>query len=250
MHQLITEIYSTGKVQDSQGKVFNLADCIDPREGELLTRLIRDHPHIKKTLEIGCAYGISALHICDAVAGREGAMHTIIDPFQHTQWQGIGVGNLAKAGFHNWELIEKRSEHALPELDEKKTVKYDLVLIDGWHTFDHTLVDAFYATRLLNEGGILVVDDVNFPAVRSVINHLLTYPCYRMIDSVDRPRPLSRRQHFLGSLVSLLPKQKREHFLSPYVCQLVDSQETQSLMVALRKVKADDRSWDWHEPFA
>lgn len=89
----------------------------------------------------------SALHICNAVDRREGAIHTIIDPFQHTQWRGIGVNNLVKAGFHNWELIEKRSEHALPELDASNTAKYDLILIDGWHTFDHTIVDAFYGPR-------------------------------------------------------------------------------------------------------
>lgn len=250
MNSLIKEIYSTGKVQDSEGNSFTLADCIDPREGELITRVIRDNPNIKRTLEVGCAYGISALHICNAVDGREGALHTIIDPFQHTQWRGIGINNLVKAGYHNWELIEKRSEHALPELDAIKAAKYDLILIDGWHTFDHTIVDAFYATRLLSEDGILVVDDVNFPAVRSVINHLLTYPCYRLIGSVDRPFLLSRRQHVLRTLVSFLPKQKREHFLSSYVCQLVDSRETQSLMVALKKVASDKRSWDWHEPFA
>lgn len=250
MNWLIKEIYSTGKVQDCEGQDYHLADCIDPSEGELLNKVIRDNPHIKRTLEIGCAYGMSALHICNAVDRREGAIHTIIDPFQHTQWRGIGVNNLVKAGFHNWELIEKRSEHALPELDASNTAKYDLILIDGWHTFDHTIVDAFYATRLLSEDGILVVDDVNFPAVRSVINHLLTYPCYRLIGSVDRLRPLSRRQHVLRSLATLLPKQKREHFLSSYVCQLVDSHETQSTMVALKKVASDKRSWDWHEPFA
>jgi predicted O-methyltransferase YrrM len=250
MNWLIQRIYSTGKVQDANGLDVDLADCIDPREGEFLTKVIHENPQIKRTLEIGCAYGLSALHICSAVDGRGGATHTIIDPFQHTQWQGIGIANLTKAGFHNWELIEKRSEHALPELEAKDTASYDLVLIDGWHTFDHTLVDTFYATRLLKVGGILIVDDVNFPAVRSVINHLLTYPCYRQVGSVDRPRPLSRRQHLLRSVVSSIPKQKRELFLSSYVCQLVDAPGTQSLMVALKKVASDERSWDWHEPFA
>jgi predicted O-methyltransferase YrrM len=250
MNWLVQKIYSTGKVQDSVGLDVDLADCIDPREGEFLTKLIHENPQISRTLEIGCAYGLSALHICDAVDGREGAIHTIIDPFQRTQWQGIGIANLTKAGFHNWELIEKRSEHALPELDANHAKGYDLILVDGWHTFDHTMIDTFYATRLLNEGGILVVDDVNFPAVRSVINHLLTYPCYRLIGSVDRPRPLSRRQHLLRALISLIPKQKRKLFFSSYVCQLVDSQGTQSLMVALKKVAPDKRSWDWHEPFA
>lgn len=250
MHALIEEIYSTGKVRNRINTLIDLADCIDPREGEFLSSMITDRPHIKRTLEIGCAYGLSALHICDATHGRNGASHTMLDPYQHSQWQGVGVCNLDRAGFQHWHLIERKSEHALPELDAEGVEKFDLILIDGWHTFDHTLIDAFYATRLLNAGGILVIDDVNFPAVRSVVNHLLTYPCYEMAGSVNRSHPLSKRQKLLGSIVSLIPKRKREQFLSPYVCQLVDSPETQSLMVALSKVAPDKRSWDWHEPFA
>lgn len=82
-----------------------------------------------------------------------------------------------------------------------------------------------------------------------LINHLLTYPCYQLIGSVDRPRPMSGRQKILQSFASLIPRSKREQFLPPYVCQLVESDEKQSLMVALLKIDADQRNWDWHENF-
>ena len=249
MHAVLQDIYDSRKVFDSNGVSYDLADSIEPREADFIDQLIHEHPHIRRTLEIGCAYGISSLAICHAVSGRSDVKHTIIDPFQYSQWRGIGVENLRRAGLHDWELIERKSEHALPSLDEKNDKKYEFILIDGWHTFDHTLIDSFYATRLLAKGGILVVDDVNFPAVRMLVNHLLTYPCYRLIGSVSRPSPMSGRQKLLRSFASLIPKSKREHFLSPYVCQLIESDENQSLMVALLKVDADQRNWDWHENF-
>ena len=36
---------------------------------------------------------------------------------------------------------------------------FDFIFIDGWHTFDYTLVDMFYADRLLRIGGYLLIDD-------------------------------------------------------------------------------------------
>ena len=134
--------------------------------------IIEANPAICKTLEIGCAYGISSLFICLSAEGRCNFSHTIIDPFQFSQWKGIGVNNLKLAGVQNYKLVEKKSEFALPELLEKGEGKFDFIFIDGWHTFDHTLVDCFYSTRLLRVGGILVIDDVAYPSVARVVNYL------------------------------------------------------------------------------
>jgi predicted O-methyltransferase YrrM len=249
MIELIDRIYSTGVVFDSDGQSLKLDACIDPREGSFLFDILTKDPGLAKTLEVGCAYGLSSLHICLATKGRPNAMHTIIDPFQFTQWRGIGVRHLEEAGLRSWELIQRRSEFALPDLAESIPGSYDFIFIDGWHTFDHSLVDCFYAGRLLRSGGVLVIDDVNFPAVRMMVNHLLTYPCYKLLGSVDRPKLLSRRQKLLKFVVSRVPPSKREQFLSPYVCSLAHSTEQQSLMVALKKTEEDRRDWDWHSNF-
>jgi predicted O-methyltransferase YrrM len=249
MIELIDRIYSTGVVFDSDGQSLKLDACIDPREGSFLFDILAKDPGLAKTLEVGCAYGLSSLHICLATKGRPNAMHTIIDPFQFTQWRGIGVRHLEEAGLRSWELIQRRSEFALPDLAESIPGSYDFIFIDGWHTFDHSLVDCFYAGRLLRSGGVLVIDDVNFPAVRMMVNHLLTYPCYKLLGSVDRPKLLSRRQKLLRSVVSRVSPSKREQFLSPYLCSLAHSTEQQSLMVALKKTEEDRRDWDWHSNF-
>ena len=45
-------------------------------------------------------------------------------------------------------LIEKKSYEAMPELLKKGEENYDFIFIDGWHTFDYTLVDFFYSDKL------------------------------------------------------------------------------------------------------
>jgi predicted O-methyltransferase YrrM len=45
----------------------------------------------------------------------------------------------------------------------ERNEKFDLAFIDGWHTFDHTLLDAFLSYRMLNIGGLLIIDDVQMP---------------------------------------------------------------------------------------
>ena len=52
-------------------------------EGEALGRWVR-REQATKTIEIGLAFGVSALHICEALeqASDPGARHVVLDPFQ------------------------------------------------------------------------------------------------------------------------------------------------------------------------
>ena len=129
----------------------------------------------KDTLEVGFAYGSSALIFAQhhQQMKNTGICHTLIDPNQFGKerghWEGIGVENLKRVGFikgRNYRLIEKSSVYALPKLSEK--MKVDVALIDGWHTFDYTLIDIFYCLAMLRVGGILIVDDKRLKAVNAV----------------------------------------------------------------------------------
>lgn len=138
---ILGEILSTKKVKDEHGKEYPLTSHTDENEKEFLRNIFRENNY-SKTIEIGCAYGISSLIICSAIAAQPQKQHTIIDPFQRATWKNIGVLNLERAGYNFFELIEKRSEIALPQLLEAGR-EYDFGFIDGWHTFDHTLIDFF-----------------------------------------------------------------------------------------------------------
>jgi len=159
MNNILEEILRTGLVRDESGKTHRLRGHIDRSEGEFLFQLIRSRSDITRTMEIGCAYGISSQYICSAISGRDSAKHIIVDPFQHTDYHGTGITNLRRAGFDFFTLVETPSEIYLPELIREESGHFDLVFIDGWHTFDHTLLDLFYANRLIRTGGYIVVDD-------------------------------------------------------------------------------------------
>jgi len=92
------------------------------------------------------------LYICSAIRGRDGASHTILDPFQHPEWDAVGITNLEKAGIDFFNLIERKSELALPVLLDQMEGAFDFIFVDGWHTLDQVLLDCFYATRLPRVG--------------------------------------------------------------------------------------------------
>lgn len=137
----------------------------------------------KDTLEVGFAYGSSALVFAEHHQRMKhtGISHTIIDPNQYAtgsgDWEGIGAENLRRCGFvknRDWRLVEKSSVQALPELLKKYGKNWlDVALIDGWHLFDYTLLDVFYCLEMLKVGGYLIVDDKNQKSVDAVAKYIV-----------------------------------------------------------------------------
>lgn len=138
---LLNEIFSKNLVFDQAGNQHTLDSNIDQQEGAFLMKLIREHQPTK-TIEIGCAYGISSLFICSELQNIPGSHHTIIDPCQTQYFNNTGLTNLRKAHIDFFDLHEEVSEIMLPRLlSEGK--KYDFCFIDGDHRFEHTLIDFF-----------------------------------------------------------------------------------------------------------
>jgi predicted O-methyltransferase YrrM len=125
--------------------------------------------HLTRTLETGMAYGLSTLAICGVHDQRHEGEHIAIDPYQSTDWGGIGKLNLERAGLsERARVIEARSDEALPRLRDEGT-RIDFALIDGLHLFDATLVDFFHLDRMLDEQGVVVFHDTWMPAVAQAV---------------------------------------------------------------------------------
>ncbi|MBY0229826.1 MAG: class I SAM-dependent methyltransferase [Gemmataceae bacterium] len=206
---LLATIYTTRQVQDAEGRAYPLHSEITPDEGALLASLIKKHGSTR-TLEIGCAYGLSSLYICGAITGDRAASHVIIDPYQGSEWHNIGIANLRRASLSCFELIEEPSELALPRL-LRQDKKFDFALIDGYHTFDQTLVDFYFVDRLLEPNGVVVLDDVHLPAVRKVARFIAKLPNYRAVGGARqfRSSPSWGRRAVTGLLrlfARMLPK--------------------------------------------
>ena len=221
-------------------------DCIlmSMRRKALFSLFHRKPPRNVRTLEIGCAYGLSSLHIADAIKNRARARHIIIDPFQTTQWKGIGINNLRRAGFDFFELREELSEFALPTIAREAKESFDLVFIDGWHTFDHTLLDLYYANTLIGVGGYIVIDDCSWPSVSKAVSYFTKYPCFEIVGGST-----AKNKHSWAYKIASALKPFAEFILPLKFHDKYYARAKFPSMVALRKVAQDTRNWDWFASF-
>jgi len=246
MIELLEEMWQTRAVCDETGKTIAADNMLSREEGHLLYDLIKSDTTVSRTLEIGCAFGSSSLSICSALADRPNPSHFIIDPFQSTHWRSIGVLNLKRAGFDRFELIEEGSEYALPRLAKTASGSFDLVFVDGFHTFDHTLIDLFYATKLLRIGGYLIVDDAHWPSVEKAVRYYELCPCFSRVASTKALPKEHNLKLLITGLIFLLPLFGRlRRFLDYHLRQRMNG--SLCTMVALKKIAEDHRAENWHQ---
>jgi predicted O-methyltransferase YrrM len=244
MTPVLAEILATGKVMLPSGERVPVSSQIDPRCGAVLQKAIADvRPDV--ALEVGLAYGISTLYMLEALAATGGGKLIGMDPAQFdAYWRGGGLNNVERAGYRAlYEFHEATSQRVLPQLMVRGE-RIGVAFIDGWHTFDHTLVDFFYVDQLLDVGGVVVFDDVGYPAIRRVCEFVLANRSYEICDLVEHGKAPTPRQRFKGLL--------REWLRPVYRTDQTPAAETRSRLaplrdayfVALRKLGDDERRFD------
>ncbi|HUT51818.1 MAG TPA: class I SAM-dependent methyltransferase [bacterium] len=144
---------------DLDGRELKMTGAVSRPEVELMMALIEERkPRV--CMETGVAYGLSTVAICEALSRLPGERkHFGIDPCQYSDFNGAALAALQRCGYgHLFELMNGPSHLMLPKLLERG-VKLDFAFIDGWHTFDYTLLDVFYADKMLSPGGLLLLHD-------------------------------------------------------------------------------------------
>lgn len=149
--------------------------AVSAAEGEALRRwVVRERA--TRTVEVGLAYAISALHICEGLLanGDPVARHVAIDPLQETFFSDLGLQFLEEAGVAGMvEHHAEESQIALPRfLGEARS--FDLAFVDGNHRFERVFVDLFYLGHLVRKGGIIFLGDYQLPAVARAVSFYLT----------------------------------------------------------------------------
>jgi len=150
LHSFIRKIYLDGFALGEDDRRHEITWSLAPARGDFVYRMCRESG-ARATLEVGFALGVSTLCILaalnDSVPGAP--PHLAMDPFQ------------AGERFRNAGLRTLR---------------------DADHSFDHTLVDIFFAHRLLKPGGIMIIDDIDMPPVYLANRYLLDYYRYQLVD--------------------------------------------------------------------
>lgn len=121
-------------------------------------------------IEVGLAYGSSALAIGEALVSRPNSRHIVVDAFQdhfgHAGWRALrdaGLDDLVT-------LIEARSQLVLPRLVEDG-VAADAAFVDGSHMFHNVFVDLAFLRLLVRPGGLVVCDDCERPSVATALRY-------------------------------------------------------------------------------
>jgi predicted O-methyltransferase YrrM len=248
MHPLLDEILASAKTELPDGSPTALTSAISREACELVYRMIA-LCGATSAVEVGMAFCISTLAIADALSQTPAARLVSIDPHQSTGWGGAGMHLIGRAGLaHIVTLIEETSQQALPRLAANGE-RFDFAFIDGWHTFDHTLVDFFFADALLKPGGIVMLDDLAYPAIRRVAQFILANRDYELLEVVGDgevvPRGLRARRALKRVMRPLARTDRDPSSKHERMFRGIDGAQ----VAALRKRGDDRRRFDHFERF-
>ena len=260
MNSVLEEILGTGHVRSPDGEVLKECSGISAREGKLLQEIISEIRPVV-SLEVGLAYGISTLFICEALQWTGTSRHIVIDPKQlagpwleilgGNSWKGIGLNNVRRAGYE--EMVEFHgvpSHIALPQI-EASGMRIEFAFIDGWHTFDYTLVDFFFIDRMLRVGGVVALDDTHWPSIQRVCGYIITNRSYSVF------RFLGQGGHKKPSLKCLF-RNGVDNISKGLQCLFETGRSgvdpsldlvSRSSFIAFKKEAEDKRRWDFHRDF-
>lgn len=242
---VLRDMYDQRRAIRPDGTTVDIHSRIGPHLADALYQLVlREAP--TTVLEVGMAFAASSLAILTALAELGGDRTLIsLDPMQHSLWEGTGLHNVERAGLsHLHELCEAPDYLALPRLLEEGC-ELDLAYIDGWHTFDYTLLDAFYADRMLRPGGIIGFNDCNMPAVTKVVRFMETHRRYEHVDAGLTPEyaaPDRGARRAAWALGRRLPLGARPNAVQRAVGLRADDQY-------LRKLESWEPDWDFWAAF-
>ena len=127
-------------------------------------------------VEIGVGRGATTRAILSALATNAfGELHSI--EFPSLRWNyAASVGSLVSERLRSrWTLHFGPSAQILPRV-ARRVEKIDLFVHDGGHTYASQYRDLRVATENMEDGGLLVVDDVNNSAFIDVANYVQAAP--------------------------------------------------------------------------
>lgn len=134
------------------------------KQAEYITKFIVEN-NIKNVLELGFCHGVSSCYIASALDKTDGKLVTIDlkgakqhNPNIETLSKALGLYKRMEIYYeptsYTWRLMRFLEKNPLP--------KFDLCYIDGAHNWFVDGFAFFLVDRLLNQGGYIIFDDINW----------------------------------------------------------------------------------------
>ena len=158
----LQHLLSTRQMIGRSGKVFEEVPALSSINNLFTIRSLCLELKPKRTLEVGFCFGGSGLVFTTShrdLGFAPQRQHMALDPFQSSVWDDSGLLGIERAGLQGYlDFRPAFSCIVLPRLLSEKAV-FDLVYIDGSHLFEDVFVDAYFVSKLLSAGGIVLFDD-------------------------------------------------------------------------------------------
>jgi len=176
-HHLLTTVQYVRRKLTDAGPEHGRTDgdfervTLPPRDCDALRDLLVAE-NARIVIEIGLAYGSSALAIGEALISQDqqGTKHLIIDAYQD-RFYNAGWEALVSAGLSDLcTLLAERSQLALPRLVTEGAVA-DAAFVDGSHLFHNVFVDLYFLREMVRPGGVIVLDDCQWPSVATAVRY-------------------------------------------------------------------------------
>lgn len=180
-NEILRQMFQTYTVLDQNQQPLTMASNISADNANRLYQAVKTYKP-RLVLEIGLAYGISALAILTALQEiGEGGKLISIDPYQEKSWKNIGLLNIERAGLAQYhEFTGEPDYFALPRM-LGNDMRFEMAYIDGWHIFDYVMMNFFYVDKMLAVGGIAAFNDASHVGVKQTIQFMNAYRRYNEV---------------------------------------------------------------------
>jgi predicted O-methyltransferase YrrM len=159
---VLANLLKTSRIVGKSGKVFNSLGALSSINTLVTLRNLFLDLKPKRSLEVGLCFGASTLLFTGShrEAGKPAnRQHVALDPFQEAVWDCGGLMAVESAGLSGYlDYRAAFSSLELPKLLERRE-RFEMIYVDGSHLFEDVFVDAYFAIRLLLEGGVIAFDD-------------------------------------------------------------------------------------------
>lgn len=203
-----------------------LFHSVSYRQGMFLARKMSQY-RPRTVVEVGFGYGVSALWIQQADTPPK--RHIIVDPDLKSRDRNSPLYMcLTKRTGVRFEGGMTSQEFLAGMLRNKQ--KADMIFIDGSELFDSVMTDLYFATKILNTHGIVIIRNLwNTPVRKAVLFYLKNLP-YVAEDCPPFSRWVMRHVPMGGEIVFRLFHRRMD-------------------LCVLRITGRDDRPWKHYNPF-
>lgn len=250
MINVLENIFITSEIEKPSGG-YKKIHSNTSREQCMFLQTMFDIVKPEKSLEIGLAFGISALAILEKHKEKNSfdKAHIIIEPYP---WDGIAEYNIEKEDLMRFtDIYYHKSEEVLPKLFYEG-IKIQLAYVDTTKVFDTILSDFYFIDKIMDTGGIIIFDDCGgaWPGVQKVVRFISTLPNYKILSGHDKIKSSFKRrmaERMVSLMIKIIPFKKK--FYPSYNFKSDNESGLNYSCLAFQKIGPDERQWNWDQPF-